>query len=200
MNKIIKNSVVFLGLANFAGAAITLGGGAVSDMEDKDGNAVLVDRLYVVVLDAGRDGFGAILDQANISLHNPIDDGGNDIVLKIASTAVGGPLKIISQGSTTENYNADSLGLSPTDVANVRVYWFADLPGGTTVLNEGDAYGEAFAVDWFVDDPNDSPTLSNVDATGSGANTLFVQAVPEPTSLALLGLGAFGFIMRRSRG
>jgi hypothetical protein len=86
MNKIIKNSVLFLGLANFAGAAITFSGGRVSNMEDKNGNAVVADRLYVVVLDTGGDGFGAILDQANISLRSPIDDGGNDIVLKIASS------------------------------------------------------------------------------------------------------------------
>jgi hypothetical protein len=61
---------------------------------------------------------------------------------------------------------------------------------------EGGSFGDRST--WRVASREWSPALGEV-PPGDGAPELVLQIVPEPTSLLLLGMGIFGFLVKRSR-
>ncbi len=154
--------------------------------------------LGLLVLDSGGDGFGQIQDGSSIALDNLIGDG-NDVILNIVGSSAAAPpfnpAQISGVGIGTVIFDLVGDRSSGDEFA---VYWFPTLLTSETTFTAGDTYGVARGANWILPGDGNS-TISPVLVTSAGAANLTVAAVPEPSSVALLGLGSAVILLRRRR-
>ena len=182
-----------------------------------------IDALGLVVVDTDGNGFGNALE-GSYSISTQINDttfidGNDDRVVGISSFQPGAfgsadsLIFNIPQLSTTGDVPAGPFTLG-TEFA---IYWFPTIsnPDGDDATSVTLIGGESYGFSRFVSTDNNPEATSqngldfilisgidNFDVTvsGSEAQTAFtVQAIPEPTSTALLGLGGLALLARRRR-
>lgn len=180
----------------------------VRGFQDENGVALTDGTVGLLVIDTGNDGFGAVKEgffQIGSTLGNDdfIDDD-NDLIYNIVASTTSGP-----GGSRLFAGDGANIALTdsiPAGVASTgdrfAVYWFNITAGSVSVI-AGDRYGIATDDTWILPEdgePLPGDTVSTIVLSGAAAvASLTVQAIPEPSSIALLGLGAFGLIARRRR-
>lgn len=195
-------------------ASVTLSPTA-ENIQDSSGAAVSAGRLALIVVSTGDSTFGPIFE-GGLSLN--ISSGGmgfidndDDAVIQHFATDINGFTSISQASSSGVTLNLDSR-FTPGD--NFAIYWFPTIVFDSDIANitltEGDSYGLVSAgivqndgspegngfKDWVLPSDGNSPVQVN---SSPGFANLRVQAIPEPSSVALLGLGAVGLISRRRR-
>jgi len=126
----------------------------------------------------------------------PIGGLGGSTVLATASsftTLIGGPsddqlyrYDLSSAGLVVEV--GDVLAIEPVQPAGHTIFWWGSFSDSATYAGGGDYYFSAGSPTW-VSTPNDMHFRTYVDVS-----------VPEPTSVALLGLGGLLIARRRRQG
>ncbi len=213
MNNTIK-ILALIACSTFAHASVTLSP-AAENIQDAGGNPVGAGNLALIVVSTNDNDFGMIKEgglSLNVSAGGMgfIDDN-DDAVIQHFATTVNGFTSIQEAVSPGISLDLDSR-FTPGD--KFAIYWFPtvayDSDIANIVLSAGDSYGivssgqvrrdgsvEGDGVkDWVLPDDGNSPSHLN---SAPGIANLEVQPVPEPTSLALLGLGTLGLITRRRR-
>jgi hypothetical protein len=186
--------IAFLSSVTSSYGSISVTGANVQGFLDQSGGSLGAGVLALLVVDTGGDGFGSVKAGefqigSTLGTDDFVDDD-NDLIVRILdSTSFGS--KVIQAGG------GDSIDFAYAG-KDFAVYWFPELSdgGGDTGASNGNTYGIAREPDWVL--PTSDGQSVNGTTVESAGNAIYT--VPEPTSLALLGLGAFGFIMRRSRG
>lgn len=200
MKKII---LILLASGLVTNATITITAGAVTNLADENGNELSSNTTFAILveLSGAGDPFDGLVMSDTISIDQTVGDGKYFVLQVGTATDQGGSLNVSGQGAVS-NFDLAGTPLAGNAAAghNVAFVWFPGLVGN--VLSRNDVYGVAAIYDggvageeWFLPSDNNAETFQNL--TASAAQ---FTVVPEPTSIALLGLGAFGFIMRRSRG
>jgi hypothetical protein len=198
MNKKQLTGLLILSTVSSSYGAVSVTSANVRGFQDAGGSALGAGVLAMLVVDTGGDGFGSVKAgqfQIGSTLGNDdfIDDD-NDLIITILDSTEFSSSGLIQGG-----------GGNSIDFAHAgkefAIYWYPTLSdaGGDTGSTVGNSYGLARSGDWVLP-LGDGENVSGTAVAAAGSANFTVQAVPEPTSLALLGLGAFGFIMRRSRG
>ena len=175
---------------------------------DENGDAMGDGTVGLLVVDTGNDGFGTVKAGdfqigSTLGTDDFIDDD-NDLIYNVVASMTSGP-----GGSRLFAGDGVDIALNDSNPAGVAqtgnrfaVYWFNIAPGSDSV-SEGDFYGIATDNTWILPEdgePLPGGTVDTIVLSDPGARSLLrVQPVPEPTSLALLGLGTLGLITRRRR-
>lgn len=164
---------------------------------DPDGSWVTISRLFHdnnVILARSRD-----LDSVDISTNLRIYDGATEVLLDPG-------LITITFNETFNNINTGNCPFgNPLGSLCDDLFSFA-LTGFAPVIffdNNGTKYEAIFGLDNFVNSATDFPscdtypgtcTVWTAEATTSSMDVVMsIQEVPEPASLALIGIGLLGF-------
>ncbi|MGJ8656160.1 MAG: PEP-CTERM sorting domain-containing protein [Akkermansiaceae bacterium] len=198
MKKTLLNIACLCLSVTTAQAVVTVTSARVEGFQTASGDQLTTAGvLGIFVVDAGGDGFGEITQGSTIAIDTVLADG-NDVILNIVSSigASGfGDARISGVGTDTLEVVLEG-GVSTGD--QFAVYWFPTLTTSDTEFAAGDTYGVARELNWILPaEGTSTPTPTTVLAAGLA--NLEVIAVPEPTSTALLGLGALSLIARRRR-
>lgn len=194
MKKII---LTLLASATLGNAAFTLTGGAVSNLADENNVALTSATTYAVLVALNDDPFDGLIMSDTISIGQTVGDGKYFVLQVGTSFAPGGGFGQVGQVNVN-NFNTTGTPLeNNAAVGNeVAFVWFPNLVGNQ--VTNGDVYGVIRGVDWVLPtDLGGSSSYSNFVSGSKQAN--FVVAIPEPTGLALLGLGMLTLISRRRR-
>ena len=195
MKKII---ILLLVSGTLANAVITVAGGLVTNLADENNTELSAPTTFAVLVALNNDSFDGLVMSDTISIGETVGEG-KYFVLQTETTI---DVSINGFGEAGQvdiaNYNIVGTPLADNAAAgnNVAFVWFPGLVGST--LSTVDVYGAVSNVDWVL--PADGATLTFTNITGSPQQANFtIQPIPEPSSIALLGLGAFGLLMRRRR-
>ena len=207
-----KKILSILGITTIvANATISINGGFVVGLTDDEGTALLSDSNVLVLLVAnigtsGTDiysGFSDIL-AGSISTNTNIGADGDDIVIDIRSSEDGGADGAIANAGLNQfptSFDDSSLLHSLGD--DFAVVFFPGLSSTTTELSAGDDFGIIRGSDYTL--PSTDGALDTIQSFIGSANVFAqaqfgtVQAIPEPSSTALLGLGGLALLARRRR-
>ncbi|MEZ7968683.1 MAG: PEP-CTERM sorting domain-containing protein [Rubritalea sp.] len=198
MKKII---ILLLVSGTLANAVITVAGGLVTNLADENNTELSAPTTFAVLVALNNDSFDGLVMSDTISIGETVGEG-KYFVLQTETTI---DVSINGFGEAGQvdiaNYNIVGTPLAGAGGGaaagnNVAFVWFPGLVGSS--LTTVDFYGAVSNVDWIL--PADGGTLTFTNITGSPQQANFtIQPIPEPSSIALLGLGAFGLLMRRRR-
>lgn len=195
MKKII---ILLLVSGTLANAVITVAGGLVTNLADENNTELSAPTTFAVLVALNNDSFDGLVMSDTISIGETVGEG-KYFVLQTETTVDASSNGFGEAGQVDiANYNIVGTPLADNAAAgnNVAFVWFPGLVGST--LSTVDVYGAVSNVDWVL--PADGATLTFTNLTGSPQQANFtIQPIPEPSSIALLGLGAFGLLMRRRR-
>tara|TARA_B110000881_G_scaffold219522_1_gene241645 strand:- start:1064 stop:1654 length:591 start_codon:yes stop_codon:yes gene_type:complete len=195
MKKII---ILLLVSGTLANAVITVAGGLVTNLADENNTELSAPTTFAVLVALNNDSFDGLVMSDTISIGETVGEG-KYFVLQTETTVDASSNGFGEAGQVDiANYNIVGTPLADNAAAgnNVAFVWFPGLVGST--LSTVDVYGAVSNVDWVL--PADGATLTFTNITGSPQQANFtIQPIPEPSSIALLGLGAFGLLMRRRR-
>ncbi|MFT6794281.1 MAG: hypothetical protein ACJAR1_002288 [Rubritalea sp.] len=195
MKKII---ILLLVSGTLANAVITVAGGLVTNLADENNTELSAPTTFAVLVALNNDSFDGLVMSDTISIGETVGEG-KYFVLQTETTVDASSNGFGEAGQVDiANYNIVGTPLADNAAAgnNVAFLWFPGLVGST--LSTVDVYGAVSNVDWVL--PADGATLTFTNLTGSPQQANFtIQPIPEPSSIALLGLGAFGLLMRRRR-
>jgi hypothetical protein len=195
MKKII---ILLLVSGTLANAVITVAGGLVTNLADENNTELSAPTTFAVLVALNNDSFDGLVMSDTISIGETVGEG-KYFVLQTETTVDASSNGFGEAGQVDiANYNIVGTPLAENAAAgnNVAFVWFPGLVGST--LSTVDVYGAVSNVDWVL--PADGATLTFTNLTGSPQQANFtIQPIPEPSSIALLGLGAFGLLMRRRR-
>jgi hypothetical protein len=195
MKKII---ILLLVSGTLANAVITVAGGLVTNLADENNTELSAPTTFAVLVALNNDSFDGLVMSDTISIGETVGEG-KYFVLQTETTVDASSNGFGEAGQVDiANYNIVGTPLAENAAAgnNVAFVWFPGLVGST--LSTADVYGAVSNVDWVL--PADGATLTFTNLTGSPQQANFtIQPIPEPSSIALLGLGAFGLLMRRRR-
>lgn len=181
-----------------AHGAVTITSARVEGFNDSEDTAIVNGGILgLFVVDSGGDGFGTIQEGSTIAIDSMLGDG-NDIVLNIVESFAPDEFdsaRISGVGDNTLQVEIEGLVSTGDQFA---VYWFPTLSISDNVFTVGDTYGIAREANWVL--PADgTSTAGPTTVLNAGRADQIVRAIPEPSSVALLGLGAVGLISRRRR-
>lgn len=189
--------------ATYSHAAITITGANVSGYSDDSGGSLGAGVLAVLVVDTGNDGFGIVrpgLFDVGSTVDTDFIDGENDLIINIVDSET-----VFSDNFINGTRGGVSFEVTPTQNAAISsgnqfaIYWFPELSlaNGDDSASAGDTYGVTRNIDWII--PGDGGLVDASPVLSAGRADQIVRAIPEPSSVALLGLGAVGLISRRRR-
>ena len=144
-----------------------------------------------------------MLEEGSFTPNSFIGSDGNDFLATV-DTSFASPF-----GNAADSAGSFSnLATSADDASNpislgdeFILYWFPDLAASVTSLTANDSYGEIRDASWVLPSADGATTTADGFFGNVAANATFnsVQAIPEPTSTALLGLGGLALLARRRR-
>jgi hypothetical protein len=192
MKIFILLSIIITSVTN---AAVTMTSVNVLGFNDENGLALGGGILGIAVVDTGNDGFGAIQAGSTLETDTFIGDG-NDLIVRVVNSGT------FPSVSIQAGFSTNLVTSTPTGVASQGdqfiVYWFPDLSVSNNVTTAGDVYGAARESNWVLTADGTSTSVTTVNPAGN-ANFIVQDAIPEPSSVALICLGTFGLIARRRR-
>ncbi|MBK1792471.1 PEP-CTERM sorting domain-containing protein [Persicirhabdus sediminis] len=198
------NILALLLTAIVAQASITITWGFGS-LRDSSGNVVPEGATVVMFVDTGG-GLPSADDLSGAVLTTGQTVGGSEILDIFATSDAVDPGGV----EETRTYTLDGNIASGADIG---IYWFLDGVSSGDTLTGGESYGSFTSSDvgvfgdWNMTVPNDGSAVNILyydTSLGGGVSESDFWAsnnvaVPEPSSLALIGLGAIGFIIRRRK-
>ena len=186
-SSIINTGGTLVSAANFGGAAVTVNG-IVHGAGRASGVNLTENINFEGFFRDAQTGFGGNLETllegiGGVSSANPI-------VMSISGLTVGDSYLF----QTYFEHNADtSIALTfESDTINS----VADQPNGIVISYEFEALDDTLNISIVRDESPSIPPSGNVWVSGYSIQT---QAIPEPSSTALLGLGVLALILRRRK-
>lgn len=210
LQNIIKLALVALASKSVASTTITSGN--VGAFKDNANLNVANDSIFAIVVSTGDAEFTSIT-AGTIIAEGGFIDGGDDYFLTVSQVR---DATLGRSFGSADKPGFDLInGMSAGDP--FILYWFPSSTIASNVAANGQFYGSARFEDgntaengiteWFLSGDNESTnaaSILNPELGGSASLIADIEIggapIPEPTSLALLGLGAFGLIARRRRG
>jgi len=201
MNTTTKAIILLAGMQSFATAATTVFGANVRGFNDQSGTPLGDGILGVLVVntatgEGGDDGFNTEINAGAIAVNSTLDTNGDLLILNLIDSS----FNLLESVNEINGAGAGTIVDLTGDAASgdeFAVYWFPGLSagGGSTTKSAGDRFGFTRASDWVLGPDGGSVNTSAVASAGDATGIV----APEPTSTALLGLGALGFALRRRR-
>ena len=136
-----------------------------------------------------------------MSIGDIIGTDGNDVLLSISETTdLGFGATALGSFSEVETM-ADDPNSLVTLGDDFSVFFFTSLGSTATSLTAGDEFGAIRGSDFVLPLADGNTGVVNAVFGDVFANATFgtVQAIPEPSSTALLGLGGLALLARRRR-
>lgn len=172
----------------------------MSNLADENNTALTSATTYAVLVALNDDPFDGLIMSDTISVGQTVGNGKYYVLQVSNSFDPGGGFGQVGQVNVS-NFDTTGTPLAGNAAVGNQVAfaWFPGQSSGSgTVLSNGDVYGVIRDTNWILPtDLGGSVSFSNLVVGSKQAN--FVVAVPEPTGIALLGLGAFALIARRKR-
>jgi len=194
----MKKTILSLLLTiNYCSAAtISVSGGGVFDVRGSDASLKPdVGDLFIVVASKSNDIFENLLAGDDLSVGSTV--GGADDVVIATGSLVDFSGNRAQQSGFTNLLISDAAEPNPALSAgdHFAFIWF-DGVSSTGAVAVNSVYGIVRASDWVL--PS-SGTTSASDVTATQIAGLTVNPVPEPSSVALLGLGSLALLARRRK-
>ncbi len=190
-----------------ADASVSIISTSVRGALDQNHVIVTSGTLGLVVVDTGNNGFGQLTPSA-INTEDYVGDGDDWIAGRVTSQEAFG--EIIYQVSSIPSFNiSDSVPTAGPASQNdaFAFIWLPGLGASATSVSAGQSYGLIRPTDaqaaaasqepWRI--PADGSDVNGFDITAAGPASHTVNAIPEPSTLGLLALGAAGLMHPRRR-
>ena len=202
MKKILLNIACFGLLSSSAFGVVTITSATVQGFQDSSGVSLGGGVLGLLVVDGAGDGFNGVTETSSFAINDFLADGNDVIVNFVESTDPLPPFfpvaSISGVGAGTTQVAFDSNVNAGDEFA---VYWFPGLSASDDV--NGFTAGDSFGIATFAGNsailPSSGGSVQATANTSAGPALFNVQAIPEPTSTALLGLGGLALLARRRR-
>ena len=183
-------------VCTYGATSVTINAATVTNFQDADGSLLSSGVLALLVLDTEGDGFGDVDTSSSFTIDSFLSDG-NDRILNVVESTAGVPIAGIPDSIQAGGVSVELIdGVDAGDA--FAVYWFPALSLSDTSAGLGDSYGVTFdSSTWILP----ATGITNTNSVTNPGAALFevIEAVPEPSSTALLGLGGLALLARRRR-